>query len=71
VSAWICGEYARAQHNSNTYHDWVIDRAFMFGPMQVVASSFLKTLKEYPPSQTPGDWSLSTLEKQIENMNVK
>ena len=63
--------FERAQHNSNTYHDWVIDRAFMFGPMQVVASNFLMTLKEYPPSQTPGDWSLSTLEKQIENMNVK
>ena len=63
--------YERAQHNSNTYHDWVIDRAFMFGPMQVVASNFLKTLREYPPSQTPGDWSLSTLEKQIEDMNVK
>ncbi|MCH5378108.1 MAG: sulfatase-like hydrolase/transferase, partial [Planctomycetes bacterium] len=63
--------YERAQHNSNTYHDWVIDRAYMFGPMQVVASNFLKTLQEYPPSQTPGDWSLSTLEKQIESMNVK
>jgi arylsulfatase len=41
----------------------------MFGPMQVVASHFLNTLKEYPPSQLPGDWSLETLEKQIEDMN--
>jgi arylsulfatase len=63
--------FERAQHNSNTYHDWVIDRAFMFGPMQVVAANFLKTLQEFPPSQTPGDWSLSTLEEQIENMHVK
>lgn len=63
--------WEKAQHGSNTYHDWVIDRAYMFGPMQVVASKFLETLKEYPPSQTPGDWSLSTLEKQIENMHVK
>ena len=61
--------FERAQHGSNTYHDWVIDRAFMFGPMQVVASNFLNTLKEYPPSQLPGDWSLETLEKQIEDMN--
>jgi arylsulfatase len=63
--------YERAQHNSNTYHDWVIDREYMFGPMQVVATKFLTTLKDYPPSQTPGDWSLSTLEKQIESMNMK
>ena len=62
--------FERAQHNSNTYHDWVIDRAFMFGPMQALASKFLMSMKEYPPSQTPGDWSLSTLEKQIEMMNV-
>ena len=62
--------YERAQHNSNTYHDWVIDRAFMFGPMQVVATQFLETLQEYPPSQTPGDWSLSTIEEQIEAMNL-
>jgi len=63
--------YERAQHNSNTYHDWVIDRAFMLGPMQVVATRFLETLREFPPSQTPGDWSLSTIEKQIEAMHVK
>ena len=63
--------FERSQHNSNTYHDWMIDRAFMLGPMQVVASQFLMTLKEFPPSQTPGDWSLSTLEKQIEDKNVK
>jgi arylsulfatase len=57
-----------AQHNSNTYHDWMIDRAYVLGPMQVVASKFLTTMKDYPPSQTPGDWSLSTLEKQIKHM---
>jgi len=60
--------FERAQHNSNTYHDWVIDRAFVLGPMQVVASRFLTTLKDYPPSQMPGDWSLSTLESKIQRM---
>ncbi|MCA8989949.1 MAG: sulfatase-like hydrolase/transferase, partial [Planctomycetaceae bacterium] len=59
-----------AQHNSNTYHDWVIDRAYILGPMQTVASRFLLTLKDYPPSQTPGDWSLSTLEAQIKQMTL-
>ncbi len=61
--------FERAQHNSNTYHDWMIDRAFVLGPMQFVASQFLLTMKEYPPSQTPGDWSLSKLEKQIQQMS--
>ena len=62
--------FERAQHNSNTYHDWVIDRAFVLGPMQVVASKFLATLKEYPPSQKPGDWSLSSLENKIKKMTM-
>jgi hypothetical protein len=48
----------------------MIDRAYALGPMQAVASKFLVMLKEYPPSQTPGDWSLSTLEKRIKNMTA-
>ncbi len=62
--------FERAQHNSNTYYDWYIDHAFILGPMQVVASKFLMTLKDYPPSQAPGDWSLSSLEKKIKNMTM-
>ena len=62
--------FEKAYENSNTYHDWLIDRAYVFGPMQVVASKFLTSMKEFPPSQTPGDWSLESLEKQIKDMTV-
>jgi arylsulfatase len=60
--------FEKAQHNSNTYHDWMIDRAFVLVPLQAVASRFLMTLKDFPPSQAPGDWSLDSLEKQIKAM---
>jgi arylsulfatase A-like enzyme len=60
--------FEKSQHNSNTYHDWMIDRAFVLIPLQAVASEFLMSLKEFPPSQTPGDWSLDSLEKQIKAM---
>jgi arylsulfatase len=63
--------FERAQENSNTYHDWMIDRAFVLGPMQVIASRFLMTLKDFPPSQTPGDWSLQSLERQIKSMTAE
>ena len=63
--------FEKSQHNSNTYHDWMIDRAFVLVPLQSVASRFLMTLKEFPPSQTPGDWSLDSLEKQIKNMTTE
>ena len=62
--------FEKAQHNSNTYHDWMIDRANVLGPMQAVAAKFLVTMKDYPPSQTPGDWSLSSLEEQIKKMTA-
>jgi arylsulfatase len=62
--------FEKSQHNSNTYHDWMIDRAFVLVPLQAVASKFLMTLKDFPPSQKPGDWSLDSLEKQIKAMTT-
>jgi arylsulfatase A-like enzyme len=62
--------FEKSQENSNTYHDWMIDRAFVLVPLQAIASKFLLTMKEYPPSQVPGDWSLDTLEKQIKGMTA-
>jgi arylsulfatase A-like enzyme len=62
--------FEKSYENSNTYHDWMIDRAYVLGPMQVVASKFLMTMKDFPPSQKPGDWSLESLERQIKGMTV-
>lgn len=57
--------FERAQHNSNTYNDWFIDRAFILVPIQALAAQFLKTMAEYPPSQTPGSFNLSSIEKKL------
>lgn len=59
--------FERAQHNSNTYNDWFLDRVFVLAPMQQLAAKFLMTLKEYPPSQTPGSFNLEKVQKQIES----
>jgi len=56
----------RAQHNSNTYNDWFLERAFVAVPMQKVAADFLMTMKQYPPSQTPGSFNLEKVQKEIE-----
>ncbi len=34
--------------------------------MQQLAAKFLMTMKEYPPSQTPGSFNLEKVQKQIE-----
>jgi len=59
--------FEKAQHNSNTYHDWFLDRAFVLVPMQQVAGKFFQTLGEYPPSQTPGSFNLEKVQEQIKN----
>ena len=63
--------FEKALHGSNTYYDWYIDRAYILGPMQGYALNFLKTFVDYPPSQTPGDWSLEKVQKQIDGMVTK
>ena len=57
--------FEKAQHNSNTYNDWFLDRAFVIVPLQGLAANFLKTMKEYPPSQTPGSFNLEKIQKII------
>lgn len=60
--------FERAQHNSNTYYDWLIDHAYVLIPIQQMAARFLMTMNEYPPSQTPGAFNLSAIQEKIENM---
>ena len=58
--------FERAQHNANTYYDWLLERAFVLVPMQQLAAKFLQTMKEYPPSQSPGSFNLEKVQKQLE-----
>jgi arylsulfatase A-like enzyme len=57
--------YERADHNSNTYWDWMIDKA----PQGYLALSktaeFLATFKQYPPSQKPDSWSIDRLTERM------
>jgi arylsulfatase len=58
--------FERAQHNSNTYNDWFLERAFVLAPLQQLAGQFLQTLADYPPSQSPGSFNLEKIKEQIE-----
>ncbi len=61
--------FEKAQHNSNTYNDWFLSRVFVILPMQQLAAKFLKTMEDYPPSQTPGSFNLKKVQKMIEDAN--
>jgi len=59
--------FEKAQHNANTYNDWFLDHPFVIVPLQQLAGKFLMTMKEYPPSQTPGSFNLEKIQKMIES----
>ena len=64
--------FEKAQHNSNTYNDWFLDRPYVVVPLQGLAAKFLLTMKEYPPSQTPGSFNLKKIEEQLRgNMGAR
>ena len=60
--------YERAQITSNTYYDWLLDRAYLLVPAQAYVAQFLATFEEYPPRQEAASFSLdNVLTKLKEN----
>ncbi|HMA72235.1 MAG TPA: arylsulfatase [Xanthobacteraceae bacterium] len=50
--------YERADITSNTYYDWMISNGgIMYGAL-TIATEFLETFKEFPPSQRPGSFTI-------------
>lgn len=50
--------YERAEITSNTYYDWLLDRAYLLVPAQDYVGEFLATFQEYPPRQKAASFSL-------------
>ncbi|MGA9412011.1 MAG: arylsulfatase [Roseobacter sp.] len=50
--------YERSYRTSNTYWDWMIDRAYFLVPAQAYVGQFLATFQEFPPRQKAASFSL-------------
>jgi len=59
--------YERSQITSNTYYDWLIDRAFLLVPAQAYVGKFLATFKEFPPRQKAASFSLDQVMEKIQS----
>jgi arylsulfatase len=57
--------YERAPITSNTYYDWLLDRAYLLVPAQAYVGNFLKTFKEFPPRQKPASFSLDQVMEML------
>lgn len=57
--------YEFAPITSNTYYDWLIQRAYLLVPSQDIVGQFLMTFKEYPPRMKAGSFSLDKVMEKL------
>lgn len=59
--------YERALITSNSYYEWLLDRAYLLIPAQEYVANFLETFKDYPPRQKAPSFSL---DRVLETLTV-
>ena len=57
--------YERGPVTSNTYFDWLLDRAYLLVPAQAYVGKFLATFAEFPPRQKAASFSLDQVMEQL------
>ena len=58
--------FERADENSNTYWDWVLDHAFVLVPAQAYVAQEAQSLVEFPPRQKPASFNMDRVMEQLE-----
>ena len=58
--------FERADITSNTYYDWLLDRAWVLVPAQTYVAEMLQTLAEFPPRQEPAAFNVSKLMEKLQ-----
>ena len=63
--------YERAYRTSNTYYDWMLDRAYFLVPAQQYVGAFLQTFQEYPPRQEAASFSLDKVMEALQDPGAR
>jgi arylsulfatase len=58
--------YERADITSNTYFDWLLDRAWVLVPAQTYVAQMLQTLIEFPPRQEPAAFNVAKIMEKLQ-----
>lgn len=58
--------FERADDNSNTYWDWVIDHLFILYKMQALVAAQIDSFVKFPPRQKPASFNLDAVLAQLE-----
>lgn len=59
--------YERGMKTSNTYYDWLLDRAFLLVPAQAYVGKFLATFRAYRPRQKAASFSLDQVFDKLQS----
>ena len=57
--------YERATITSNSYYEWLIDRAFLLVPAQAYVGKFLESFKAFPPRQKAASFSIDQVMEKL------
>jgi arylsulfatase A-like enzyme len=58
--------FERAQHNSNTYYDWLAYHAFKIYEMQALVAGQIEEFEKFPPRQKPASFNLDAVMRQMQ-----
>jgi arylsulfatase len=58
--------FERADFNSNTYWDWMVDHVFMLYKAQALVAGQLKNFMAYPPRQKAASFNLDAVLRQLD-----
>jgi len=57
--------YERGIKTSNTYYDWLLDRAYLLVPAQAYVGKFLATFRDYPPRMKAASFTLQDVMDEL------
>jgi arylsulfatase len=58
--------FERADITSNTYYDWLIDRAFLLVPAQAFVMQMAQSLAEFPPRQESASFTVGKMLEKLQ-----
>jgi arylsulfatase len=59
--------FERADENSNSYWEWVIDRLFLIGASHGIVQQQIQSFKEFPPRQKPASFNLDQVLEHLKD----
>ena len=59
--------FERADENSNTYYDWMIDHAYLLYGTQALVAQQIQSFREFPPRQKPASFNLDRILETLQD----